>query len=79
MGIGSTFYFKLKLERTTQKVPTMEQDFTKLINKEVLLVEDTAINAMLMKNYCKMGDFSRSCGKRKLAVEAVNLKNMTSF
>lgn len=75
MGIGSTFYFKLKLERTTQKVPTMEQDFTKLINKEVLLVEDTAINAMLMKKLLqKWGILVDHVENGKLAVEAVNLK-----
>lgn len=75
MGIGSTFYFKLKLERTTQKVPTMEQDFTKLINKEVLLVEDTAINAMLMKKLLqKWGILVDHVENGKLAIEAVNLK-----
>lgn len=75
IGIGSTFYFKLKLERTELKIPTMEQDFTKLINKEVLLVEDTAINAMLMKKLLqKWGVLVDHVENGKLAVEAVNLK-----
>ena len=75
LGVGSTFYFKLKLERTALKVPVVLNDYTKLINKEVLLVEDTAINAMLMKKLLqKWGVLVHHVTNGKLAVEAVNHK-----
>jgi CheY-like chemotaxis protein len=75
LGVGSTFYFKLKLERTALKVPVVLNDYTKLINKEVLLVEDTAINAMLMKKLLqKWGVLVHHVTNGKLAVEAVHQK-----
>ena len=75
LGVGSTFYFELKLERTELKPLSSVQDFTKLINKEVLLVEDTAINAMLMKKLLqKWGILVDHVENGKLAVDAVSLK-----
>lgn len=75
LGVGSTFYFILKLERTALKVPVVLNDYTKLINKEVLLVEDTAINAMLMKKLLqKWGVLVHHVTNGKLAVEAVQHK-----
>ena len=50
--------------------------FTKLLNKNVLLVEDTAINALLMKKLLqKWGVLVDHVENGKLAVEAVSLKN----
>ncbi|NHM00916.1 ATP-binding protein [Flavobacterium difficile] len=75
IGVGSTFYFKLKLERTELKTPVVFHDYTKLINKEILLVEDTAINAMLMKKLLqKWGIIVDHVENGKLAVEAVKAK-----
>lgn len=75
LGVGSTFYFELKLERTELKIPNIIHDFTKLSNKQVLLVEDTAINAMLMKKLLhKWGVLVDHVSNGKLAVEAVGLK-----
>lgn len=75
IGVGSTFYFKLKLERTELKTPNILHDYTKLINKEVLLVEDTAINAMLMKKLLqKWGILVDHVENGKLAVDAVGQK-----
>ena len=65
----------MKLERTELKTPNILHDYTKLINKEVLLVEDTAINAMLMKKLLqKWGILVDHVENGKLAVDAVGQK-----
>ena len=48
-GNGSEFYFTIKLEKALETKPTKDLDYSVLRNKKVLVAEDNAINAMLMK------------------------------
>jgi signal transduction histidine kinase/CheY-like chemotaxis protein len=49
MGVGSAFYFDLKLERGTAMIKVKERNLDQLNNKLVLLAEDNMINALVAR------------------------------
>ncbi len=49
VGKGSEFYFELRLEKTLEKIIVKKEFFNDLKGKVALLVEDTPMNALLMK------------------------------
>jgi signal transduction histidine kinase/CheY-like chemotaxis protein len=75
IGVGSEFYFKLKLEKTIQKVIEIKPNFDELKGKKALLAEDTPMNALLMtKLLSKWGISSDHVVNGNEAFEQAKLK-----
>jgi signal transduction histidine kinase/CheY-like chemotaxis protein len=53
LGKGSTFSFELSLKRGGQVAKIEEEKISSLLNKNILLVEDNAINAMVAQKLLK--------------------------
>lgn len=71
---GSEFYFTVKFKKSYDKVIKDDIDFNKLKGKRALIVEDTDINAMLMKRVLlKWGIESDHAVNGEKAVEAAKL------
>jgi signal transduction histidine kinase/CheY-like chemotaxis protein len=49
LGVGSDFYFELKLKKVPQQIVVKKERFNDLNGKIALLAEDTPMNALLMK------------------------------
>ena len=49
LGVGSDFYFELKLKKAPQQIVVKKEVFNDLQGKTALLAEDTPMNALLMK------------------------------
>lgn len=72
---GSEFYFSIKLEKVKPNIQESKPVYKALKNKFVLLVEDTSLNAILIKKILsKWGITTEHAANGKIAIEFANAK-----
>jgi signal transduction histidine kinase/CheY-like chemotaxis protein len=77
VGKGSVFYFELKLKRSCSPVKVASKNPDALRGKTVLLAEDNAINAMLIRKL--LSNWNINSEHAKNGIEAVEKSNTKVF
>jgi signal transduction histidine kinase/Tfp pilus assembly protein PilF/ActR/RegA family two-component response regulator len=75
VGKGSEFYFELKLEKAIENIIIKKEEYHDLKGRLALIVEDTPMNALLMKKLLSnWGIIADHVANGKLAVDQVKFK-----